>query len=203
MSLDPAEGPLSPTRESHLRIVQRNADRLTALVDQLLFLARADSHPLELDRQPVDLTDVLKEAAETASPAAASKNISLVIAGEPPGVVADRPQLIRIVDNLVANAVKFTPEGGSVRLAARREGDTAVLEVTDTGLGIPHSEQSDLFNRFFRGTNAIEKAIPGSGLGLAISQVIAEAHGGTIQLESTAGAGSTFRLLLPLAPPAS
>lgn len=204
MSLDPAEGPLSPTRESHLRIVQRNADRLAALVDQLLFLARADSHPLELDRQPIDLADVLNEAAETARPAAAAKDISLIIAGEPPqGVVADRPQLIKIVDNLVANAVKFTPEGGSVRLSARREGDTGVLEVTDTGLGIPHAEQSDLFNRFFRGTNAIEKAIPGSGLGLAISQVIAEAHGGTIELESTAGVGSTFRLVLPLAAPAS
>ena len=204
MSLDPAEGPLSPTRESHLRIVQRNADRLAALVDQLLFLARADSHPLELDRQPVDLADVLSEAAETASPAAAAKNISLVIAGEPPEeVVADRPQLIRIVDNLVANAIKFTPDGGSVRLSALGEGDTAVLEVTDTGLGIPHAEQSDLFNRFFRGTNAIEKAIPGSGLGLAISQVIAEAHGGTIELESTAGIGSTFRLVLPLAAPAN
>jgi signal transduction histidine kinase len=99
----------------------------------------------------------------------------------------------------VANAVKFTPDGGSVRLAARRAGDTAVVEVADTGLGIPRSEQADLFKRFFRGTNAIEKAIPGSGLGLAISQVIAEAHGGTIQLESTPGAGSTFRLLLPLA----
>jgi signal transduction histidine kinase len=204
MSLDPAEGPLSPTRESHLRIVQRNADRLAALVDQLLFLARADSHPLELDRQPVDLADLLNEAAETARPAAAAKNISLVTAGEArQGVLADRPQLMRIVDNLVANAVKFTPDGGSVRLATRCEGGAAVVEVTDTGLGIPRAEQSDLFNRFFRGTNAIEKAIPGSGLGLAISQVIAEAHGSTIQLESTAGAGSTFRLVLPLAAPAS
>ena len=204
MSLDPAEGPLSPTRENHLRIVQRNADRLAALVDQLLFLARADSHPLELDRQPVDLADLVNEAAETARPAVAAKNISLVIAEEAPqGVLADRPQLIKIVDNLVANAVKFTPDGGSVRLSALGEGDTAVLEVTDTGLGIPHAEQSNLFNRFFRGTNAIEKAIPGSGLGLAISQVIAEAHGGTIELESTAGIGSTFRLVLPLAAPAS
>ena len=200
MSLDPAEGPLSPTRESHLRIVQRNANRLTALVDQLLFLARADSHPLELDRHPVDLEGVLNEAVETARPAASAKNISLVVAGDPlPDVAADRPQLLRVVDNLVANAVKFTPDGGTVRLAARHEGDSAVLEVSDTGLGIPHAEQSDLFNRFFRGTNAIEKAIPGSGLGLAISRVIAEAHGGTIQLHSTPGVGSTFRLVLPLA----
>lgn len=204
MALDPAEGPLSPTRESQLRIVRRNADRLGALVDQLLFLARADSHPLELDRQPVDLGAILTEAAETARPAAGAKNISLVVVGEPPqGVAADRPQLLRVVDNLVANAVKFTPDGGSVRLSASRRGETAVVEVTDTGLGIPHAEQPELFNRFFRGTTAIEKAIPGSGLGLAISQVIAEAHGGTIELESTAGAGSTFRLVLPLAPPAT
>jgi signal transduction histidine kinase len=200
MSLDPAEGPLSPTRESHLRIVQRNANRLTALVDQLLFLARADSHPLELDRHPVDLEEILNEAVETAQPAATAKNISLVVTGDPlPEVAADRPQLLRVVDNLVANAVKFTPDGGTVLLAARHAGDTAVFEVTDTGLGIPHAEQSDLFNRFFRGTNAIEKAIPGSGLGLAISRVIAEAHGGTIQLDSTPGVGSTFRLVLPLA----
>jgi signal transduction histidine kinase len=206
MSLDPAEGPLSPTREKHLRIVQRNADRLAALVDQLLFLARADSHPLELDRRPVDLGGILNEAAETAGPAAKAKDITLVIADtdtELPEVPADRPQVLRVVDNLVANAVKFTPDGGHVHLAARRHGNTAVLEVTDTGLGIPHAEQADLFNRFFRGTNAVEKAIPGSGLGLAISRVIAEAHGGTIDVESTAGAGSTFRLVLPLAPAAS
>jgi signal transduction histidine kinase len=200
MSLDPAEGPLSPTRESHLRIVQRNANRLTGLVDQLLFLARADSHPLELDRHPVDLEGILNEAVETARPAASAKNITLMVTGDPlPDVAADRPQLLRVVDNLVANAVKFTPDGGTVRLAARHEGGGAVLEVSDTGLGIPHAEQSDLFNRFFRGTNAIEKAIPGSGLGLAISRVIAEAHGGTIQLHSTPGVGSTFRLVLPVA----
>lgn len=199
MSLDPTEEPLSPTREGHLRIVQRNAARLAVLVDQLLFLARADSHPLALDRHPVHLAELLDEAAETAGPAARAKNISLVVAGDPPpGVLADRPQILRVVDNLVANAVKFTPDGGSVRLVARREGDSAIVEVTDTGLGIPHAEQSDLFNRFYRGTNAVEKAIPGSGLGLAISRVIAEAHGGSIEVDSSPGSGSTFRLALPL-----
>jgi two-component system phosphate regulon sensor histidine kinase PhoR len=195
MALDPAEGPLSPTRESHLRIVQRNANRLGVLVDQLLFLARSDSHPLELDRQPVELGEVLEEAAETARPAASAKNIELVVAAESGQLVlADRHQLLRIVDNLVTNAVKFTPDGGTVLLAARGEGDTAVLEVTDNGVGIPTAEHAELFNRFFRGTNAIHKAVPGSGLGLAISQVIAEAHGTTIEVESTAGSGSTFRL---------
>jgi signal transduction histidine kinase len=200
MSLDPAEGPLSPTREGHLRIVERNANRLTSLVDQLLFLARADSHPLELDRQPVDVSEILSEAAETARPAAGAKNIALVVGEEPSlQTLADRPQLVRVVDNLVTNAIKFTPDGGTVRLTARSEGGTAFLEVTDTGAGIPAAERPDLFKRFFRGTNAIRTAIPGSGLGLAISQVIAEAHGGTIEVESTPGTGSTFRLALPLA----
>jgi signal transduction histidine kinase len=200
MSLDAAEGPLSPTRESHLRIVQRNVDRLGILVDQLLFLARADSHPLAVDPEPVELGGVLTEAAETARPAARAKDITLgVQTSSPQRVLADRAQLLRVLDNLVTNAVKFTPEGGTVRLAARAEGTSAILEVADTGVGIPSAEQPDLFNRFFRGANAIERAVPGSGLGLAISQVVAEAHGTTIEVESTPGAGSTFRLTLPVA----
>jgi signal transduction histidine kinase len=203
MSLDPAEGTLSPTRENHLRIAQRNAGRLTVLVDQLLFLARADSHPLELRVEPVDLAELLTEAAENAGPAASAKNIEVEVEveveAEPQRTNADRPQLVRVVDNLVTNAVKFTPDGGIVRLSARREGDAAVLAVTDTGAGIPTADLPDLFNRFFRGRNAVEDAIPGSGLGLAISQVIAEAHGSTIEVESTPGTGSTFRLALPLA----
>jgi len=199
MSLDPAEGGLSPATEAHLRIVQRNADRLGDLVDQLLFLARADSHPLQIERGQVDLGEILTEAAETARPAASAKDISLVVAADSQRVLADRPQLLRIVENLVTNAIKFTPQGGSVRLAARSEGDAAVLEVSDTGVGIPAAEQPELFNRFFRGTNAVQRAIPGSGLGLAISQVIAEAHDSTIEVESAPGTGSTFRLALPLA----
>jgi signal transduction histidine kinase len=200
MSLDPAEGPLSPTRENQLRIVQRNAGRLTVLVEQLLFLARVDSHRLEIERRPVDLGEILREAAETAGPAAQAKNVDLRLDTESPQrVLADPPQLLRLVDNLVANAVKFTREGGTVQLVARGNGETAILEVTDTGVGIASADRPELFKRFFRGTTAIEKAIPGSGLGLAISQVIAEAHGTTIEVESTTGAGSTFSLTLPLA----
>ena len=199
MSLDPAEGSLSPTRENHLRIAQRNADRLAVLVDQLLFLARADSHPLELRRERIDLAELLTEAAENAGPTAAAKNIALEIEAGAQSAVADRPQLLRVVDNLVTNAVKFTPDGGTVRLSARREGDAAILAVADTGAGIPRADLPDLFDRFFRGRNAVEDAVPGSGLGLAISQVIAEAHGSTIEVESTPGKGSIFRLALPLA----
>ena len=117
----------------------------------------------------------------------------------PPQALADRRQLLRIVDNLVTNAVKFTPDGGTVRLAVRTEGARAILEVTDTGVGIHRTEQPDLFNRFYRGVGAVEEAVPGSGLGLAISQVIAQAHGSTIEVKSNPGTGSTFSLSLPLA----
>jgi signal transduction histidine kinase len=199
MSLDPAEGELPRATEGHLRIVQRNTDRLSVLVEQLLFLARADSHPLEIQRRQVDLAEVLTEAAETAGPAASARNVALVVVADSQPALADRAQLLRIVENLVTNAIKFTPDGGRVRLAARREGEVAVIEVTDTGVGIPTAEQPELFNRFFRGTSAIERAIPGSGLGLAISQVIARAHGSSIEVESAPGSGSTFRLALPLA----
>jgi signal transduction histidine kinase len=200
MSLDPAEGPLSADRENYLRIVQRNADRLTVLVDQLLFLARVDSHRLEVDQHPVELGEILREAAETAGPAARAKDITLGLRTESSQrVLADRPQLLRLVDNLVTNAIKFTPDGGTVLLTAGGDGATATLEVKDTGVGIATAEQPDLFKRFFRGAGAIEKAIPGSGLGLAISQVIAEAHSTTIEVESTAGAGSTFRLAFAVA----
>jgi signal transduction histidine kinase len=202
MSLDPGEDALSATREAQLRIVQRNVDRLTSLVDQLLFLARADSHPIELDRGPVDLGEILTEAAETAHPTARAKRISVLVGAEQaPSALGDRTQLLRIVDNLVTNAIKFTPEGGTVRLAARGEGMKAILEVADTGIGIPHAEQADVFKRFFRGTNAVEQAFPGSGLGLAISHLIAKAHGTTLEVESEPDTGSTFRLALPLARP--
>ncbi len=117
-------------------------------------------------------------------------------------MLADRAQLLRVVDNLVTNAIKFTPDGGTVRLAARGEGTKAILEITDTGVGVPQAEQADVFNRFFRGTKAVETAIPGSGLGLAISQIVAEAHGTTIEVESELDVGSTFRLALPAERPA-
>jgi signal transduction histidine kinase len=199
MSLDSAEGPLSPARETYLRIVQRNVARLVTLVDQLLFLARADAERLELDCTPVDLGDILQEVSETAQPAARAKEITIEVETEPlPPVLADRPHMLRLLDNLVSNAVKFTRPGGAVRLAARREQAEAVIEVADTGIGISRADQPDLFTRFFRASTAIDEAVPGTGLGLAISQLIAEAHGTTIEVESTPGIGSAFTLALAL-----
>jgi signal transduction histidine kinase len=104
----------------------------------------------------------------------------------------------QLLDNLISNAVKFTPDGGSVRVSLGRRNDAVLLEVADTGIGIAADDQRRLFQRFFRAENAVERQLPGTGLGLYISRVIAEAHEGTLTVRSELGHGSTFRLELPL-----
>jgi signal transduction histidine kinase len=146
---------------------------------------------------------VLAEAAEAATPAANSKEIELRLAADQLApAVCDRTRIAQLVDNLVANAIKFTPKAGRVEIRAQQDGDAIALSVSDSGIGIPAGELPMLFERFFRASNAIANAIPGTGLGLAISQAIARAHHGTITVESTPARGTTFRLLLPAGNPA-
>ena len=199
MALDADEGPISPTRQKYLATVQRNVARLTTLVNDLLFLARNDSQQFELDRRPVDLGQILDEAAEGARPAAEAGGIDLRVESDPlPPVLGDRAQLLQLVDNLVSNAIKFTPADGRIELTAQRQAEQVVVKVADSGAGVAPAEVPRLFERFFRASNAIENAVPGTGLGLSISQVIAEAHGGTIEVESGLGEGTTFSLTLPI-----
>jgi signal transduction histidine kinase len=110
----------------------------------------------------------------------------------------DPQRLAEVVDNLVSNALKFTPVRGSVSLRARSDGDRAVLEVADTGMGIPAGELPNLFKRFYRTERALTAAIPGTGLGLSISKLIVEAHGGAVAVASREGSGTRFRVDLPL-----
>ena len=117
-----------------------------------------------------------------------------------PIITGDKERLSQLVGNLVSNALKFTPAGGRVAVRVFVDGARAVVEVEDTGIGIPAAEQDRLFQRFFRSSIATEQAIPGTGLGLAISRAIAEAHGGTVDVRSVAGAGACFRVELPLDP---
>jgi signal transduction histidine kinase len=115
-------------------------------------------------------------------------------------VNGDVSQLDRVVMNLLSNAAKFTSPGGRIELALARDGDTAVLTVTDTGIGIPEKDKKALFGRFFRASNAVRRSIAGTGLGLAIvSSIIAE-HGGDVAVHSTEGVGTTFTVRLPLLP---
>ena len=195
---DEADDSLTDEQRRYLGVVERNAERLLRLVGDLLFVAQLDSGRLALQAEPVALDALVHEAVESARPAAETKGIRLESSVERPvTVLADRARLAQLLDNLVSNAVKFTPEG-AVAVSLRPDGERVLVEVVDTGIGIPASEQRHLFERFFRSSVATERAIQGTGLGLVIAKAIAEAHGGSIELESAENAGTTFRVALPL-----
>jgi signal transduction histidine kinase len=184
----------------YLQVVDRNADRLLALVNDLLFVARLQAGELRLEPEDLDLAGVVEETVAALQPRAAAKRIALTyeIEGVAP-VHADRGRLHQLFDNLVSNGLKFTPEGGRVHVLVAMRNGSVHAEVSDTGIGIDPDDQQRLFERFFRTPQAVEQQVPGTGLGLYISRVIAEAHEGSLSVRSTPGRGSTFSLDLPLA----
>ena len=193
------DGHLTDEQRRFLGIVDRNAGRLLDLVSDLLFLAQVDAGQMTFDLQSVDLEAIVLECVESSLPAADAKRIELRAHTERlPEVEADSARLAQVLDNLVSNALKFTPDGGRVDVRLAAAGGAAVIEVQDTGHGLDATDQDQLFERFFRSSRAAENAIPGTGLGLAIAKTIVERHGGQIALESTVDAGTTVRVELPL-----
>ncbi len=182
-----------------LEVVQRNAGRLLRLVGDLLFVAQVEAGTMTLDPEHVDLLSVCSESVETARPKAEAGRVSLVLdAGRVPTFTGDAGRLGQAVDNLVSNALKFTPPGGTVTVRLQRADDELVVEVSDTGIGIPDAEQTRLFDRFFRSRSAHDQAIPGVGLGLTIVKAIVDGHRGRIDVRSAEGRGTTFAIRLPL-----
>jgi two-component system phosphate regulon sensor histidine kinase PhoR len=189
---------LPPSVISQLRVVQRNAIRLQALLSDLLQVGQDNEGNLELQRAEVDLTALVYDAAEATRPGA--QKLGVTIETHVPdhlSVPVDGQRIRQVVDNLLSNAVKYTGDGGSVTVILRRRGDAVELEVSDTGIGIAPDEVDQVFTRFFRGGQALKLHIPGTGLGLNIVSSIVAAHGGAVALESELGRGSTFRVTLP------
>ncbi|MGY1631779.1 sensor histidine kinase [Geodermatophilus sp. SYSU D01186] len=212
--LDDPDQPLTDEQRQYLTTVERNAQRLLRLVGDLLFTAQVDAGRFSLQPEDVDLVAVARAAEDTARVTAAA-GVEVVVE-VPDGDLTVRGDAVRLgqaCDNLVSNAVKFTPHGGRVTLTLRaawrtpegavvageQPGATPVaqLAVSDTGIGIPAGEQAQLFARFFRASTARRHAVPGVGLGLAITKAITTAHGGTLEVASTEGRGTTFTLTLP------
>jgi signal transduction histidine kinase len=194
-----ADDVLADEHRRYLGIVDRNSERLLHLVSDLLFLAQVDAGKLAFDLGPVDLEEIVEECVETSLPTARAKGIALIARTEQvPGLEGDRARLAQVLDNLVSNALKFTPSGGRVEVRLKAVDDAAVVEIEDTGLGLATEEQDKLFERFFRSSRAEENAIPGTGLGLAIAKAIVERHGGRIELDSAVDVGTTVRVELPL-----
>jgi PAS domain S-box-containing protein len=198
--LDGAAGSLTEEQERFLRVVERNADRLLGLVGDLLFVAQVDAGRLPVEFKNLDLALVVRECVDGVKPTAAAKGIELIVEAPPVAAKGDRSRLDQLLGNLVSNAVKFTPDGGRVIVRVSEHDESALIEVSDNGIGVPAAELNKLFTRFFRSTTATEKAIPGTGLGLVIAKAIAEAHGGQIAVESREGVGTTFKVTLPLRP---
>lgn len=193
------EDSVSPTARQQLAVVKRNSERLLRLVSDLLFAAQAREGRLSLDVKPVDLADIAWQAVADLAPQAALDGIGLLLdLPKSLPVVADPVRIRQVMDNLLSNAVKYTPSGGTVSIRlAETEDDELELVVRDTGIGIDRGELSRLFTRFFRTQDAEMRAIQGVGLGLAITKSIVESHDGHIEVESAAGKGSTFRVVLP------
>lgn len=196
---DEDDGGLDPQQRRFLETVDRSAHRLLRLVGDLLFVAQIEAGTMHLELGDVNLAEVAADAVEAALPTADARGVSLVLHAELPAPIrGDHDRLGQATDNLVANALKFTPSGGEVSVVLTPGDGDATLEVSDTGIGIPADEQARLFDRFFRASTATDRAIPGIGLGLAIVKAIAAAHGGEISVSSVEGHGTTFALTVPL-----
>lgn len=190
---------LDPQVRAHLAIISRNTSRLQRLVDDLLHTAQMDEDGLHVERCDTDLGEVVREAVLAAGPAADAQGVTLGVSA-PEGLVVrvDPQRMAQVVDNLVSNAVKYTPAGGAVAVSVSRDGNRVEIAVSDTGVGIDAADRDRLFTRFFRARHSAEQEIQGVGLGLNITRSIVEAHGGRIEVDSEVGRGSTFRVRLPV-----
>jgi signal transduction histidine kinase len=193
------EEDLTEQQQSYLKVVDRNAERLLRLVNDLLFVARLEAGELELHPSDLDLAEIVRQSVAEAEPRAAAGGLTLICETEVvPPLTGDKGRMNQVLDNLVSNAIKFTPDGGNVRVSLARVNGVVRLEVSDTGIGISSDEQQRLFERFFRSSTASEQQIPGTGLGLYIVRAIVEAHGGSISVESEPGRGTAFRVDVPV-----
>jgi signal transduction histidine kinase len=183
-------------RESVERI-RRSTTRMKALIEDLLELERLTANSFPLDVRRLESRDLLEEAVTDARPLAGAKRIALILElSDPPAIEADGHRLSQVLSNLLGNAIKFTPEGGTVTLAAQRRDGVLLVTIADTGPGIAPDDLAHIFDRYWRPKAS---AGEGTGLGLYITRGIVEAHGGRVWAESSPQ-GATFAFALPLEP---
>jgi signal transduction histidine kinase len=194
-------GKLSPEQQNMVAMMERNAQSLIELVNDLLDASKLESGALRLDIASIDLGGLVDEVRETMEPMAREKGITMEehLGHELPPVEADRPKLRRIIVNLLSNAVKFTGKGGTVQLKAEPIGDQVRISISDTGVGIAPEDVERLFDKYEQARSRATRGEKGTGLGLYITKQLVELHGGEIKVTSEVGRGSTFSFTLPIA----
>jgi two-component system sensor histidine kinase GlrK len=193
---DEVGGPLSASQRRVVEIMKDNSIKLQRLIEELLDYQRALHAAAALQVRPVSLKSLVQEAMRSHELAAQAKGLHLALEAQSATVEADPDKLRSVFDNLIGNAVKFTPAGGNVSVRARSSGDGAVIDVIDSGPGVPAEERDSIFDSFFRGRAKASARVEGSGLGLAIAREFVEAHGGKISVLAEER-GAHFRVALP------
>jgi two-component system sensor histidine kinase ChiS len=181
------------------RTISEESERLARLINNLLDLSRIEAGTIQLERQPLNIVEVAQEAVQTLQPRAAKKTLHLTIhagAGLPP-LLADRDAIRRVLDNLIENAIKYTPSGGAVSVSFEKTDTHARINIADTGIGISEEDRAHIFDRFYR-VKTPGTRTSGTGLGLSIVRSLVEEHGGDVTASSVPGQGSVFSFTLPL-----
>src|SRR6266568_4648782 len=193
--VDGVQGPLTPKQERLVGIIAASSDRILRLVNQVLELSRLRARLLPIERRPVDIEKVIVRALEELRPQIEEKGLAVgrATSGTDFALQGDEDQLLRVVVNLVGNAVKFTPHGGAVTVGLTDVGPAVEIAIEDTGIGIPATHLTGIFDPY----KQAHRGHGGSGLGLAIVKGLVEAHGGSVEVESGAGRGSRFLVRLP------
>jgi len=188
-------GPVSPNQERLLQIVRSDAEKLLRLINQILDLSKFRSGMLQLDLRRADLRRIMESAAQELRPLAEERGVTLTVAVPESSqrLICDEERIQQVLVNLLSNAVKFTPSGGMVRLSTTDEGETIIVNVEDTGIGIPAGHLPHIFERYHQA----HRGRGGTGLGLSIVKGFVEAHGGRVWTESEEGKGSRFHVSLP------
>lgn len=189
---------MDPSLHLFVKEMDKSAVKMLSMIDDVLDAYRLEAGLLQIDRQPCDARSLLEGCCRDGEQEAAvhgSYFLSEICEGIPP-LDLDEKQITRVFANLIGNAVKFTPRRGTISVTGTLQDDCLLVQVSDTGIGIPETELPRIFNKYFRASGA--QGFKGTGLGLTISKAIVEAHGGSIRVESAAGKGSRFSVLLPL-----
>lgn len=193
-------GPLTDEQKSGLVVVRRNALRLRLLISDILDIAKLEGRRMKYVMEKHNVNRLIMAAVSDQQALARSRNISIAVDEMPriPRLKVDGSRIMQVLTNLIHNAIKFSPEGGRVRIKARLSGREIVVSIADRGIGIPADDLPKLFNMFFQSRRTMTRNQEGSGLGLAICKWIVEDHGGRIWVSSRVGEGSTFSFALPL-----